>query len=534
VADRFKEHYDVVIVGSGPTGSVYARTLTDQLPHASILMIEAGPLTAEFPGHHVSNIADLSKREAAQLATQGPYRDKPYEPMTDEERQLRHAGGPDMSMLRRPGLFVVGGGPVDGDEFPAAHAAAGVGGMGIHWFGACPRPSASERIPFIERETMDEVLTLAEKLLRVSNRQFPDSTIAPRLESVLGGLFNAGRSPDRWVQPMPMALIRTEDGVMRSGPDVILGNLLSEPPETFELRPETVCRRVIMEGGRAVGVELWSAASHEATKVGAGTVIVAADSLHTPQLLFASGIRPTVLGHYLNEHPQVSIMAELDGVDPGDPTTAVAGAIGGVLADNTVVSRITNGVTWIPYYDEQFPFHVQMTQVEPASLPLAERVIAERKPLLNISFFLPSEPQFDNRVAFSDTETDWCGRPAMKLRFKMSERDLQRMELARQTLLRVCDAVGRPVEGHRPRTPPNGSSLHYQGTIRMGEKDDGQSVCDRNSRVWGTDNLYVAGNGVIPTMTAGNPTLTSVGLAILGARDIVARTAERTPHRAAS
>ena len=68
---------------------------------------------------------------------------------------------------------------------------------------------------------------------------------------------------------------------------------------------------------------------------------------------------------------------------------------------------------------------------------------------------------------------------------------------------------------------PNGSSLHYQGTLRMGDADDGTSVADPWSRVWGYDNLVVGGNALIPTANAMNPTLMSVAIAVRGARKAV-------------
>lgn len=483
---------DVVIIGSGPTGAAYARVIRRDWPQARILMVEAGPYLRADRGAHLDNIADNDARTRAEIGAQGPTR-VAYEPVTEAEWKERLAGRFDASLLRRQGLFIANDGDPRDEGFFAGFSAANVGGMGTKWTTGCPRPSQSERVPFIASAEMNEALDLAEQLLKVNKDLHPGDPIADALREQLGAMFNAGRPRDRWVQPMPLASTPTGDGgFLRHGVDVILGSMFDEPEDSFRVLAETVCRRVLHENGAVSGVELVSA--DRTWRVAAGTVVVAADSLHTPQLLFASGIRPQALGRHINDHYQVTQLIE------------------------TYTDGPMQSMTWIPRVDD-WPFSVTIAPSGGHTLPFGTTVGGH--PVF-IGVFCASDIDANNRVEFDEARPDWLGLPSISIRARQTPGDVDRVERGKALILRIANALGRPAPGFEPAVLPVGSSLHYQGTVRMGDVDDGTSVCDRRSRVWGFENLYVAGNGVIPTVTATNPTLFSVALASIGARHIAA------------
>ncbi len=65
----------------------------------------------------------------------------------------------------------------------------------------------------------------------------------------------------------------------------------------------------------------------------------------------------------------------------------------------------------------------------------------------------------------------------------------------------------------RPLRQDTLSSTHHEsGTLWMGEKQE-SSVTDETGRIWETDNLYVVGPALLPTMGSPNPMLSGVALA---------------------
>lgn len=491
---------DVLVVGSGPVGATFARELHEAAPHLSILMVEAGPRLTERPGANIRNLDPADRHRAQQRATA----------WTGQATSA--TGRADGHLASRPGTFLVRKADVTGDDqtgMPAAATSANVGGMGAHWTCACPKPGGSERIAFLGA-AFDKAFDRASDLLNATNAAFPPTEASQCLRRKLSKVFDRGRPPDRRVQPMPLACTPTGQATPHwSGADTILGQ-----QERLTIVPDTVCRRLLHRDGRVYGALLAGRHSGETRTVRVRAVAVAADALRTPQLLWASGIRPPALGKHLNDQPQIVSALALRQTDSAAPA--------GPARDATDRRDLLTGVLWIPFHEPNFPFHTQVMQVGTTPIDVPGPAPRDR-PVVTWGRFTTKEIRPEDRIEFSDTELDDFAMPRMKIHYGLTERDRATIARAKRDMVAQAEAIGDFFPGSEPRLLPAGSSLHYQGTVRMGEIDDGASVCDPHSRVWGFHNLYVGGNGVIPTATACNPTATAVALAVIAAGHMTAQ-----------
>lgn len=495
---------DVLIIGSGPVGATFARTIADALPSAKILIIEAGPQLSSRPGMNVRNIADQDERSKAQLVSQGP---TPFHYDSAEVPGVPKYRLEALAKLARPGTFLVNAEPERPADLPGAGASSNVGGMGAHWTCACPRPGDGERVPFIPAAEMERALTRAEALLHVRTDSFPPSLANHRITLALGRQF---QSPDaRPVGPMPLACTRLPSGErVWTGSDTVLGwwgDRLNSHAFDLHLRTETLCRRLLQRGDTITGAVLEHLPTGRQEEVRARFVVVAADSLRSPQLLWASEIRPRALGHYLNEHPQILSAVQYEPGESTEPPDA---------------SEL--GVFWVPFHERDHPYHGQIMPLSVSPIPMGDGSAPVSQALtVALCWFCRKDIQFRDHIEFSSDKLDFYGMPSMTMHYSYTQRDEENFQAAIREQTRAAACIGSFLPNQTPALLPSGRSLHYQGTMRMGAEDDDASVCDSYSRVWAFKNLFLGGNGVIPTATACNPTLTTVGLAIRSAEHLV-------------
>ncbi|HEX2102781.1 MAG TPA: GMC family oxidoreductase [Solirubrobacteraceae bacterium] len=137
---------------------------------------------------------------------------------------------------------------------------------------------------------------------------------------------------------------------------------------------------------------------------------------------------------------------------------------------------------------------------------------------LDVITRIASAPEPDSRVTLAG-DRDALGLRRAKLTWKLSPIDRRSVVRSLELLGAAVGAAGlgrlRLLVGEDDRSWPDDlqGAYHHMGTTRM-SADPRDGVVDRNCRVHGVANLYVAGSSVFPTPGAGTPTMTLVALAL--------------------
>ncbi|KPA22097.1 Oxygen-dependent choline dehydrogenase [Shimia sp. SK013] len=295
-----------------------------------------------------------------------------------------------------------------------------------------------------------------------------------------------------------------------------------------------LARRVVIENGRAVGVEIERGGRVQVVRANA-EVILAASSINSPKLLMLSGIGPAA---HLAQH-EINVIADRAGVGQNlqdhlevymqvackQPITlykhfnllgkAMVGAQWlftktGLGASNQFESAgFIRSRAGVQYPDIQYHF-----------LPIAVRYDGQaaaeghgfqahvgpmRSPSRGAVTLTSANPKAPPHILFNymSTEQDWVDfRAALRLTREIFAQDAMKPfvkhEIQPGEVLQSDDELDGFIRQHAE------SAYHPCGTCKMGAVDDPSAVVDPECRVIGVDGLRVADSSIFPRITNGN------------------------------
>ncbi|MEO1721686.1 MAG: choline dehydrogenase [Pseudomonadota bacterium] len=326
------------------------------------------------------------------------------------------------------------------------------------------------------------------------------------------------------------------EATIRAGQRWSSANAYLKPALTREncrlLRGEV--QRIVIEKGRAVGIEVLVDDVPRTLRAGAG-VILAASSINSPKLLMLSGIGPAA---HLAEH--------------GIPVVADRPGVGDNLQDHLelyVQQACTQPVTLFKYWNLLGKARVGLEWLLTKKGPGASNQFESAAFLRtaagveypDVQFhFLPIAVRYDGQVApqghgwqahvgpmrsksrghvrlrssapadapvirfnYMSHEDDWrdfrrCIRMARELFDQEAFGPYRGRELQPGRKAESDEDLDTYIRDHAE------SAYHPCGTCRMGRADDPQAVVDPETRVIGVDGLWCADSSIFPRITNGN------------------------------
>lgn len=327
----------------------------------------------------------------------------------------------------------------------------------------------------------------------------------PRVED-----FNADSATG--VGPTPRNLEGPEE--LRAGSLVTYLAAARKRPN-FTIKADTLARRVIFEGKRAVGVEVEH--NGEIEEIFADRVVICGGAMHTPHLLMLSGIGPAevlekfdiepvhvneAVGKNFQDHPFAPFVVLLS-----EPTEK--NGVRAMCSYNTSTGNLFN---------DMMTFGAVL---DPATMNIPAETKGKKALMMNNLLAKPRSVGWitlssrDPRVQ-PELHVNFLSHPSDMERLKEAVRfcwDLANSSPLKEEIDEICfldeDTIQDDAKLEEYIRSMSSTSLHAAGTARMGPAGDPEAVVDQYLNVHGVDGLYVADASVMVNVTTGLTNTTS-------------------------
>ena len=517
---------DILIIGGGITSAMLAQKLAERRPGLHITVVEAG-----------RSIFDAQNR--------GRYRERALEygehPWHDDYIEDQQAAG-------------------------IIAMTMAVGGLALHWGGACNRFSEEDlRLNSMYGLAVDWPLAWAdleryyceaERRLNVAGEPSPypeDRRSQPYPQPPVPLSYNL-RVLKTWAEQsglkfvgLPMARNLTpHDGrgaccvydtcgeVCPSGarysPDFTFRQLME--PKKIVLHDRTLVRRLVLDDRRSTIVA--ARAVHQerpddSIEYRARTFVIASGYCWSSHLLllsandrFPNGLanRSGLVGRYMNGHRFINATASVDDQTfPGQNMThsLISREFFRCRPDRPFVRHDTR--VW-----ESSSGRDPRLRSADGKLLLGDDLMDDwrartKGSSVRLRAYVDVHPSPDSRLTLDPANKNRYGDPMPKIEHRFDEPTLARQQATKDHVLGVFNTLAKPSNGRIVNTSEGDYLDHPGGGCRMGT-DPAASVCDSYGRTHDHENLFVVGAPTTPTGGCTNGTLTFVALTLRSADEI--------------
>lgn len=300
------------------------------------------------------------------------------------------------------------------------------------------------------------------------------------------------------------------------------------------LRPNSVVRNIIIDPdtGKAKGVAFVDRVTYEEQEVFGKVVIVAASTLESTRLLLNSKSRQHpqgiggssgVLGHYLVDHfggiGASGFYKVLVGKDPS-PGMLDGKASGLFIPRFQNLNKETKQKNFLRGYGFEcsssmgrFPGHARDTRIAPGfGSEFKEKVRRYATAPVGMTTRAAMLSRFENFVEIDPGGVvDAWGVPVLKVHIKHSDNEIQMAKHAAETSEEILRASGAEVLSTGGSITVPGRIIHELGTARMGD-DPKTSVLNKWNQVHDVKNVFVTDGAAFVSSANQNPTLTILAL----------------------